>query len=251
MSNANASGNSRLDPRAVFALVAYLSITAVAIRDARILTPLAGLALLCASCMGVSFRWLFIRLKRVWQVILAVSLLQSVFTPSGRIWLKIGGIPLLTSGGLLVGLVVTERLAVLIIGGGMLARYPGRVLIQGMIQLNLPFELAYMVSVGIRFIPLLGQELRDSLIAIQLRGVEFEKLKLRQRLRVYVYLLLPSVAASLHHARGLSISMEMRGFRAYPKRTSFFTLCFARRDYLLCVGTFFLAAATAAICVLV
>ena len=110
-----------------------------------------------------------------------------------------------------------------------------------MIRLRMPCQIAYMISVGIRFVPMM---VRDSLTALAPRGIVIEKLKLKNRLKVYTYLLLPIVAGSLHNARALSMSMEMRGFGAYPRRTSYFTLSLGRRDCFLLAVTFLLTILT-------
>jgi len=204
------------------------------------------LAVLCAALLGVGLRRFFWSLRRLWQVAVAIALLQSVFTPSGTVLVALGSIPLLTDGGLFKGLLVLFRLALFIAGGAMFLVYPQRALIQAMVQVRLPYEAAYMISVGLRFIPQMREELKDSLTALQLRGVVIEELKLRKRLSLYSYLLLPVVAASLQNARELAMSMEMRAFRAMRERTSYYTLSLGRKDVAMLCAVFLLAALLAA-----
>jgi len=220
----------------IFALALFFSGFGVALRDVRFMAALLCLALLCAVLLRVRFKRLFGRFKRLWQVVLMVALLQSLFAPSGLVWLQLWNVPLLTSGGLEKGLLVLFRLALFITSAALFTPYPARALIQAMVQLRLPYEVAYMVSVGIRFIPQLGEELRDSLTALALRGIVIRELKLKQRVKLYSYLLLPVLAASLQNARELAMSLDMRAFRAHPKRTSYYTLTLNRWDWvLLCV----------------
>lgn len=235
------------DPRVVFSLAAYLSLFAVFAQTLWLMGALLILAASSAILLHVDLARVFKKLKRLWQVVFTVALLQSVFSPSGEVWFSAGPVVLLSSGGVAKGLIVLGRLAILILGGSLFATYSTRELIQGMIQLRLPYEIAYMVSVGIRFVPLMGEELRDSLTALALRGVVIKELKLRQRVKVYTYLLLPTVAGSLHNARALAMSMEMRGFGAFPQRTSYFTFSFSRRDYLLLAATATLTLLTGAV----
>jgi len=167
--------------------------------------------------------------------------LQSLFAPSGTVLFELWGISMLTAGGITKGLTVLFRLVLFIISAAMFALYSPRALIQGMAQIKLPYEIAYMASIGVRFIPKMGEELKDSLTALQLRGIVIEELKLKKRLRLYAYLLLPVVAASLQNARELAMSMEMRAFRAMKERTSYYTLSFKRRDIFLLSIILFLA----------
>jgi len=234
------------DPRVIFALVLFFSGYGAVIRDARFMAALLLLAFLCTALLGMRFSRLFGRYKRLWQVMMTVALLQSVFAPSGTVLFALWNIPLLTEGGVLKGLLVLCRLALFITGGVMLTLYPPRELIRGMVQVRLPYEVAYMVSIGVRFVPAMREELKDSLTALQLRGVCLEELRLKKRLSLYSYLLLPAIAASLQNARELAMSMDMRAFRAMRNRTSYYTLSLSRRDIALLCAICLLAGLTAA-----
>ena len=230
------------DPRIAFALALFFSGYGVVLREVLPMAVLLALALGCAAAFGVRFRRLFGRMKRLWQVMGVVALLQSLFAPSGTVLLALRDVPLLTMGGLLKGLAVLFRLALFLTSAALFSCYPPRALIQGMVQLRMPYEAAYMVSIGLRFVPQMGQALRDSLTALQLRGIVIEELGLRKRLQLYAYLLLPAVAASLQNARELAMSMEMRAFRAGRARTSYYRLSLSRWDIvLLCVIFLFTA----------
>jgi energy-coupling factor transport system permease protein len=191
------------------------------------------IAIVCAMVIGVDFSRLIKRLKRLWQALIIVSILRSVFTPYGTILLQIAQVPIVTSGGIQIGALVLLRLALFIICGAMFTCYPVRTLIQGMVQIKMPYEIAYMVSVGVRFIPQLAEELKDSLTALQLRGVVIDELKLKKRLSLYTYLMLPVIVSSLQNAKELAMSMEMRAFRAHRSRTSFFELSLRPRDIVM------------------
>ena len=230
--------NPRLDPRVIFALVFTFSAYAVIIReDVVAVMGLLLLSLFCAVLLGVQLGRLLGRFKRLLQVLLIVTILRSFFTPSGILFVSIGDLPLLTSGGIAAGILVSLRLVIFIVGASMLTIYPARGLIQAMVQMKMPYEIAYMVSIGIRFVPQLSEELKDSLTALQLRGVVIEELKLRKRLSLYTYLLLPAIVSGLQHAKELAMSMEMRAFRAMSNRTSYYKLSLKKLDIfmLLCV----------------
>ncbi|MCL2754004.1 MAG: energy-coupling factor transporter transmembrane protein EcfT [Defluviitaleaceae bacterium] len=231
------------DPRVIFALVFGTSSFAIIIReDVVAVLGLLVLTLTFAMMLGVKLGRLFKRLKRLWQVLILVTLLRSFFAPSGIVLLALWDVPLLTTGGLAIGLLVSLRLIIFIIGASMFTVYPARGLIQAMVQMKMPYEIAYMVSIGLRFVPLFAEQLRDSLTALQLRGVVIEELKLRKRLSIYTYLLLPAIVSGLQQAKELAMSMEMRAFRAMPKRTSYFKLHFSKWDALMLFGVVALCA---------
>ena len=70
-------------------------------------------------------------------------------------------------------------------------------------------------------------------VALQLRGIDLKKIKLKEKLLTYKYLLLPITANSILRARELATAMEMKAFRAYPKRTSYRMLKMNIIDYLI------------------
>jgi len=107
-----------------------------------------------------------------------------------------------------------------------------------------------MVTMAIRFLPLLRDEAVDMLTAIQLRGVNLKKIPLLRRLKMYSYLLAPLLISVLLKARDLSLAMEMRAFRAFPRRTSLRTLYLQPADYLVMAMATVFAVAVAASAIL-
>jgi energy-coupling factor transport system permease protein len=100
-----------------------------------------------------------------------------------------------------------------------------------------------MVCVGIHFIPLLTQEMQDSLTAVQLRGIDLKNIPVRRRVKVYTYIFLPAAGSAVIKAQDLAASMELRGFRAYPTRTSLIVLRMNAADYAVSIAAAVLAGA--------
>ena len=209
----------QVDPRVMIFFVLALSTASVVFRDAWLMLPVLLSALLVAIAAKAPVLRVLRRLLGFWLTLVLITALQVLFHAD-----------ILT--GLLVGATILQRLMILMLGGTLLARYPGHMLVQAMLQLRLPCQLAFMVSIGLRFVPLFGESYRDSLNAMQLRGVELRKLKPRARLRVYTYLLMPTIASGVHSARKLAMAMELRGFSAHDRRTSYAPLHMRKRDWL-------------------
>ena len=207
-----------LDPRVMFLFVFILSTASVLLREALPLTPVLLSAIIAALCARAPAGQLLRRLRGLWAMLVSVILLQALFTQD-------------ILHGLMMGAAALQRLVILTLGGALLARYPGHVLVQAMQQLGIPYQLAYMVSVGLRFLPQFSESFRDSLTAMQLRGVEFRRMKLKMRLKIYTYLLMPTIASGLNSARNLAMAMELRGFGAYPRRGAYAPLRMCRRDW--------------------
>jgi energy-coupling factor transport system permease protein len=214
---------NKLDPRVTFLFVFLLSTAGVILREALPLAPVLASAMLAALWAKAPVGRVLRRLAGLWATLASITLLQALFG---------GDIP----RGLLMGAAVLERLAALMLGGAMLAAYPGHVLVQGMLQLRLPYRLAYMVSTGLRFAPQFSESFKDSLTAMQLRGVEPRRLKVKTRLKIYAWLLMPTIAVGVLRAQKLAMAMELRGFGAYEKRSSYAPLRMRKRDWLAFAG---------------
>ena len=222
-----------MDPRVMFLFVFLLSMASVALRGALALVPAAVSAVAAAAWARAPFAQVLRRLGGLWVTLVLIALLQAWF--SGNLL-----------QGLLAGAAVLERLMILMLGGALLAKYPGHVLAQGMLQLRMPYQLAYMVSIGLRFLPLFRESYQDSLMAIQLRGVDFRELKWRGRMKVYTYLLMPTIVAGINNARRLAMAMDLRGFGACEQRGSYAPLRMGRRDWAAFAGVLAWAAGIAA-----
>ena len=213
----------QVDPRPVILFVVILSGFAAVLRAPLQLAPVLASAVLAAVIVRAPIGTVLRRLRGLWAMLLSVTALQALF--SGDI-----------AAGLLVGAAVLQRLVILMLGGAMLAGYPGHTLVQAMLQLKLPYRLAYMVSIGLRFLPQFTEIFRDSLTAMQLRGVEFKGMKLKTRFKIYTYLLMPAVSMGVIRAQKISMAMELRGFGAHDKRTSYAPLRMKGRDWAALAG---------------
>ena len=149
----------------------------------------------------------------------------------GNALLKLGTVTILTSGGLWGGTTVVLRILILIAAALLFSTFSSRDFILGLVQMKFPYELAFMVSMAVRFLPLFHEEAVNVLIAVQLRGVELKKIPWGKKTDLYRSLFFPLVYSALIKARQMSAAMETRAFRVYPERTYIkrLTLCFA--DY--------------------
>lgn len=160
--------------------------------------------------------------KRIWRyrwLFLLLVLAQSLTNNAGRVFLVWRGHVLLSQGGLTAALAALLRIAVILAVVLLLSLKDYQQVVTGLAQLGTPYELAFMVLLAIRFLPVLAEEFRQSTVAIALRGVDFKAVPLREKIRIYSYVLMPTTAAALIRSRRIAIAMEARAFRAYSRRT--------------------------------
>src|SRR5690606_37093318 len=105
------------------------------------------------------------------------------------VFLEWRGHVLLSSGGVQAAAAAVLRIAVILAAAMFLSRRNYQELVTALVQLRVPYELAYMVLLGVRFIPVFMEEFRTALTAIQLRGVDLDKVPLGRKICIYSYIL--------------------------------------------------------------
>ena len=108
-------------------------------------------------------------------------------------------------------------------------------------------EVAMMMSIALRFIPILLEETDKIMKAQQARGADFETGGLIQKAKNLVPLLVPLFISAFRRANDLAMAMEARGYRGGEGRTKMKPLIYKRRDF---VGYGILLAYLCGICAL-
>lgn len=226
-----------IDPRTRLSLVICLTAAALIFNKFVFLLPLLLITIIFSLVFG-SFSFAFIkRVKWLISFFIFVALMQSFFNAGGEVIFAYKGMTLLTTEGLWSGVCFLCRMTIIFLSASIFLPAGPRVLIQGLVSMKIPYELAFMTTCALSFLPMFTLEMKNSLIALQLRGIEFEKIPLLQKLKIYTYLLVPVLEGIIIKARELSCVMEMRAFRAYDTRSSYIILTMGRLDYLLISAT--------------
>lgn len=234
------------DPRTKLFLTACLSSSAVIMTDLIYLLILFSVSLLLLIFFGIDPLKVIKRAKILVTMVFFIAIMQSLFRHSGQALVKLGTITVLSSDGISSAAEFVLRMLIIITSASILTTASSREIIQGLVQWKLPYELAFMAAMGIRFLPVFADEFGNALTAVQLRGVDLKKLPLRRKIEVYACLLQPVAAGALIRSRALSMSIEMRGFRKYQGRTAYLVLKLNAKDYIImtCAGIL----TTAALC---
>jgi energy-coupling factor transport system permease protein len=236
-----------LDPRTKLVIVLVLSSLAVIYRSPYWLVALSACSTGVFFALGTGFSDLMKRLKRLIPIIIIIVFIQSVFRRDGNIVLSIGSLALLTDVGIKEGISVAMRFFILILSAGILISVNPQHIIRGLVDWKVPYELIFMVQMGIRFLPLLREELNDAFAAIQLRGVELVKVSLIKKVKIYSHVFMPSIANALVRTNQLTIAMELRGFGVGEKRSFYHEVSLKTVDKLLIFSSIFLGIIAAAL----
>ncbi len=99
-------------------------------------------------------------------------------------------------------------------------------------------EVAMMMSIALRFIPILLEE-TDKIMKAQLaRGADFESGNIFKRVKAYVPILVPLFVSAFRRANDLAMAMEARCYRGGASRTKMKPLKYAGRDVIAYVILF-------------
>ena len=226
----------RPDPRIMLLIAACFSTMGVLIETTWLLAAVFAFVVLFSAALGAQMMMLVRRLRGLLAFIIVIALLQSVFNPTGETLVRIGSVNIVTTGGLLMAASTLLRIGTVIASASIFTLTTSRHMIQGLVQLKVPYELAFMASVALRFLPVFTEQFRDAVTAIQLRGVDLKKTRLREKIGLYAVIITPTIYGAVDKAQKLSYAMELRAFRAYPKRTSRFLLHMGAADYAYMVA---------------
>ena len=187
----------------------------------------------------VPFRYIVRGLKPV-LILLLFTLLFNVFlTREGKELFSWGIIHIYDQGLIIAGLMAV-RLILLVIGTSLMTftTTPNQLTdglekgLRGLRKIKVPVhEIAMMMSIALRFIPILIEETDKIMKAQMARGADFETGGLIEKAKALVPILVPLFISSFRRATDLAMAMEARCYNG-GDRTKMKPLKYERRDYI-------------------
>lgn len=186
----------------------------------------------------VPFRFMIKGLKAI-MMLLMITVLFNMFLTPGEVLMQYG-IFKITKEGLRTAVFMAIRLIYLIIGSSMmtLTTTPNQLtdglesLLGPLKRIRVPVhEIAMMMSIALRFIPILLEE-TDKIMKAQIaRGADFESGNLIKKAKSFVPLLIPLFISAFRRANDLAMAMEARCYSGGEGRTKMKPLLYQMRDY--------------------
>lgn len=227
-----------LDPRAkLIAAIAFILIAFLA-GNVQGLLLLWLFTLIAMALSGVRFR-IYLRGVRplIWLILFTV-MLQILFTSGGKTYFEWG--PFTVSAfGIETSVFIFSRFVTIIFVTTVVTLTTRPVdltdaltfLMRPLRVLRVPVdELSMMLTIALRFIPNLLDETQKIMDAQRARGTVFGEGSLFHQMKVLVPIFLPLFASSLNRGEELANVMDVRGYRAEVKRSSFRQLHWRWRD---------------------
>lgn len=224
---------SDADPRSKMFAALCLTSMAVLVRQPVAALLLSALTALSLIAFGIGPKGPLNALRRLAPAILAVALLQILLVRSGRTVLSVLGIRMITTGGLNAAAFMAVRVGIIAACGFILSSIGFADFLLAMKSMRVPYEIAFMAAMGAKFLPLLAEEMSDSLTSAELRGADIKRMGMIRRLRLYSEVLTPATFTALSRAEGISWALELRGFNPGARRTYWRRLEMRMSDWMI------------------
>ena len=244
----------RLDPRVkLIATLLFICSLFVVNQAAGYVVAVVFLAL-AIRLSHVPFRFM-VRGMRAILFLLVLTFGFNLFLTPGEAVFQVWKLTV-TREGITMAVKMAVRLSLLIIGSSVmtLTTTPNNLtdglerLLKPLQKLRVPVhEIAMMMSIALRFIPILLEETDKIMKAQTARGASFDEGNLLQRAKNMVPLLVPLFISAFRRANDLAMAMEARCYRGGDGRTKMKPLHYEKRDYL----TYVVLLAYFAVCIVI
>ena len=228
----------RLDPR-VKIVCTLLFLVSLFIQNSLPGYVIATIYLGCVIRLSkVPLKYILKGLKPVVILLLFTVVMNLFLTDGGEILVQFG-IFTITENGLRTSVFMAVRLMYLVTGSSIMTftTSPNGVtdgmekLLHPLNRFNVPVhEVAMMMSIALRFIPILLEETDKIMKAQQARGADFESGNIIQRAKAMVPILVPLFVSAFRRANDLAMAMEARCYHGGDGRTKMKPLHYHGRD---------------------
>lgn len=237
----------RLDPRVKIVCTLLYLISLFTFKN---IIGYALATLFLAACIKVSkvpFKFIVKGLKPIIILLMITVVFNLFLTPGGETLVQAGPLRV-TEQGLNTAVYMAIRLIYLIMGSSLMTlTTTPNALTDGLEKLLYPLnkvkvpvhEVAMMMSIALRFIPILLEE-TDKIMKAQIaRGADLESGNIIQKAKAMIPILVPLFVSAFRRANDLAMAMEARCYRGGDGRTKMKPLIYHGKDYAAYVITLF------------
>ena len=185
----------------------------------------------------VPVKFIFKGLKAIFMILMITVVFNIILTPGEVLW-RFGFLKI-TKEGISLAVRMAIRLIYLVIGSSVmtLTTTPNQLTdglekaLRPLNRIHVPVhEIAMMMSIALRFIPILMEETDKIMKAQMARGADFENGNLIQKAKNMIPLLVPLFISAFRRANDLAMAMEARCYHGGDHRTQMKPLKYQNRD---------------------
>ncbi len=228
----------KLDARAKLIVVFLALVEIFLCKNFLSLALVVIFAIVSVAISKISFKVVFKGMKMIYFIIVLTSVLQIFYNDGGTVlleWWKLK----ITTGGIFTAIFMAIRIICLILVSSLLTYTTSpTTLTDGISRLLSPLNkikvpvdtLAMMMTIALRFIPTLIEEIDKIMNAQKARGADLDSGNLVQRAKALVPIFIPLFVNSFRRAYELAFAMECRCYNGNNKRTRMKQMKFSWRD---------------------
>lgn len=250
-------GNSilhKLDPRLKIVITLMMIISLFVCNNIISLCFLFLLSLISIMISQISFKVILKGLRTIILIIVFTSVLQIFYNKDGIVLFKpFPNIDFcITSSGVINALFITVRIIALIFYSSLLTYTTSPTMLTDAIERLLsPLKIikinvhsvSMMMTIALRFIPTLIEEINIIMSAQKSRGAELETGSLAKRAKALVPIFIPLFVSSFRRAYELAYAMECRCYNGDNGRTRMKIMKMSLKDYVTLILIFLIIAA--------
>lgn len=227
-----------LDPRAKITFVFMFIVLIFFAHSFATFAWIILLILLIMMLSKIKFWFLIKGLTPIFIFLIFTFLMHIFFTHGGTRLVEFGFIKI-DSEGVLEGIFISLRLITIVMIATIMTLSTSPIdltdafekLLTPLKWVKVPVhQLSMIMSIALRFIPTLMDELDKIILAQKSRGSEISSGSLTTRIKAFIPLMIPLFISAFQRAEELAIAMEVRGYDANIKRTSYRKLQWSLRD---------------------
>ena len=236
-------GNSlvhRLDPRMKLVFTFIYIIVIFLCKNFLALGAMVLFLLISVLLSKISLKLIGKSIKPVFIIVLITSVLQIIYNDKGIALIEYGKFHI-TTGGVFTALFTTVRIVSLVVASSLLTYTTSPTLLTDAIErLFSPLKIvginvhsiAMMMTIALRFIPTLIDEVDKIMSAQKSRGADLENGNLVQRGKALIPIFVPLFINSFSRAYELAFAMECRCYKGGEGRTRLKEMKLALKDYV-------------------
>ena len=228
----------KLDPRTKIISSLFLMMALLMTKRLEMIAIFAIVVPILFIIARLGFGLIFRNLRAFWGLFLLTFLIHGLFTPGQILW-KIPFVSVfITHEGLSQGFSYALRIGSLIVLANLLTLTTAPMSLTDAIErflkplrrIGVPaHEIAMMLSISLRFIPILIDEAERIRKAQVSRGSQFEG-HILKKIKGIIPLIIPLFLSTFRRAHDLSLAMDARCYQGGDKRTNYYVLRFRRSD---------------------
>ena len=230
----------KLDPRAKIILTVLFVAMIFICKNFFSLSLVLGVILLSVSASKVPFRMFAKSLKPIVPIVLFTAIINIFYITGGKELLSLGFIKI-TEKGLFTAIFMAIRIIFLIISSSLLTytTVPTQLtdaierLLSPLKVFHIPVHtLAMMMTLALRFIPTLIEEVERITNAQRARGADFESGSFMDKIKALIPILIPLFISAFRRAYELSYAMTCRCYTGGEGRTRMKQMKMKASDYM-------------------